>query len=72
MLVRFSAALVVFLVLVFFAALSFGLAWWASTGEFWAASSPEERGIVPPPQQPQRVAVEAERGAETTPASTHE
>jgi len=67
--VRFSTALVVFLVLAFFSALSFGLAWWASTGEFWAASSPEERGIVPPPQQ---VAVEAERSAETAPASTHE
>ena len=67
--VRFSTALVVFLVLAFFAALSFGLAWWASTGEFWAASSPEERGITPPPKP---VAVEVERGTETAPASTHE
>jgi len=67
--VRFSTALVVFLVLAFFAALSFGLAWWASVGEFWAASSPEERGIASPPEP---VAVEAERGAETAPASPHE
>ncbi len=67
--VRFSAALVVFLVLVFFSALSFGLAWWASTGEFWAASSPEERGIAPSPQQ---VAVGAESSAETAPTSAHE
>jgi hypothetical protein len=68
--VRFTTALVVFLVLAFFAALSFGLAWWASTGEFWAASSPEERGIAPP--EPEPVAVEAERDTEAAPASTHE
>ena len=64
--VRFSTAVVVFLVLAFFAALSFGLAWWASTGEFWAVSSPEERGVAPPEQ------VEAERSAEAAAASTHE
>lgn len=66
--VRFSTALIIFLVLAFFAALSFGLAWWASTGEFWAVSSPEERGTAPPEQ----VAVGAEQGRETASASTYE
>jgi hypothetical protein len=70
--VRFSAALIVFLVLAFFSALSFGLAWWASTGEFWAVSSPEERGITPSPQPSERVAVGAEPGADTAPASPYE
>lgn len=64
--VRFSAALVVFLVLAFFSALSFGLAWWASTGEFWAVSSPEEREIAPSSEQ---AAAGAERGADTASTS---